>query len=68
MDCVRINCAHDDEAAWARMVDHVRRAEQAMGRKCHVLMDLAGPKIRTVRSNRVRPWSRSDPRGMRSAR
>ena len=32
MDCVRINCAHDDEAAWARMLDHVRRAEQAMGR------------------------------------
>jgi pyruvate kinase len=47
MDCVRINCAHDDEAAWALMLDHVRRAEQAMGRKCHVLMDLAGPKIRT---------------------
>ena len=47
MDCVRINCAHDDEAAWARMLDHVRRAEQASGRKCRVLMDLAGPKLRT---------------------
>jgi pyruvate kinase len=47
MDCVRINCAHDDEAAWARMLGHVRRAEQTMGRECRVLMDLAGPKIRT---------------------
>ena len=47
MDCVRINCAHDDEPAWARMLDHVRRAEQKMDRKCRVLMDLAGPKIRT---------------------
>ena len=47
MDCMRINCAHDDEAAWARMIDHLRRAELATGRKCRVLMDLAGPKLRT---------------------
>lgn len=47
MDCVRINCAHDDKVAWARMLDHVRRAEQATGRTCRILMDLAGPKIRT---------------------
>ena len=47
MDCMRINCAHDDEAAWGRMIEHLRRAEQATGRKCRVLMDLAGPKLRT---------------------
>lgn len=47
MDCARINCAHDDETAWARMVDHVRRAGHATGRTCRILMDLAGPKIRT---------------------
>jgi pyruvate kinase len=47
MDCMRINCAHDDEAAWGRMLEHLRRAEQATGRKCRVLMDLAGPKLRT---------------------
>ncbi len=47
MDAARINCAHDDEAAWARMVDHVRRAGRALRRSCRVEMDLAGPKIRT---------------------
>jgi pyruvate kinase len=47
MDCMRINCAHDDEARWARMIAHLRRAEEATGRRCRVLMDLAGPKLRT---------------------
>jgi pyruvate kinase len=47
MDCMRINCAHDDAAAWGRMFEHLRRAEHATGRKCRVLMDLAGPKVRT---------------------
>ena len=47
MDCMRVNCAHDDEVAWGRMIEHLRRAEQTTGRKCHVLMDLAGPKLRT---------------------
>ena len=47
MDCVRINCAHDSPDAWARMIANLRRAEQAVGRKCRVLMDLAGPKLRT---------------------
>ena len=47
MDCMRINCAHDDDGAWARMIEHLRRAELATGRACRVLMDLAGPKLRT---------------------
>jgi pyruvate kinase len=47
MDCMRINCAHDDAAAWARMIEHLRRAERALGRPCRVAMDLAGPKLRT---------------------
>jgi pyruvate kinase len=47
IDCVRINCAHDDEGAWARMLEHLRRAERATHRSCRVLMDLAGPKLRT---------------------
>ena len=29
------------------MVAHVRRAERALGRRCRIEMDLAGPKIRT---------------------
>lgn len=47
MNCMRINCAHDSPAEWQRMIDHVRRAEQALGRSCRVVMDLAGPKLRT---------------------
>jgi pyruvate kinase len=47
MDCMRINCAHDDATAWSRMIDNLRRAERALGRSCRVVMDLAGPKLRT---------------------
>jgi len=47
MDCMRINCAHDDAATWARMIEHLRRAEESLGRSCRVVMDLAGPKLRT---------------------
>jgi pyruvate kinase len=47
MDCMRINCAHDDTHAWASMIEHLRRANQALGRKCQVAMDLGGPKLRT---------------------
>lgn len=47
MDCMRINCAHDDAGAWLRMIEHLRRAELALGKSCRVVMDLAGPKLRT---------------------
>ena len=47
MDCMRINCAHDDQDAWARMVDNLRRARSALRADCGVLMDLGGPKLRT---------------------
>ena len=47
MDCMRINCAHDDRDAWTRMIDHLRRASEALNRPCQVAMDLAGPKLRT---------------------
>lgn len=47
MDCMRINCAHDDADAWAKMVAHLRRAEAELGKRCRILMDLAGPKLRT---------------------
>src|SRR5262249_49808791 len=47
MNCMRINCAHDDAPAWSAMLEHLHRAERATGRCCRVLMDLAGPKIRT---------------------
>ncbi|MBP1846666.1 pyruvate kinase [Rhizobium petrolearium] len=47
MDVARINCAHDDERAWAEMARHVRAASAALDRRLTVLMDIAGPKIRT---------------------
>lgn len=47
MDCMRINCAHDDAGTWLRMIEHLRRAERALDRSCRIVMDLAGPKLRT---------------------
>lgn len=52
MDCVRINCAHDTREVWGAMLQNLRRAEHELGRTdpVQVLMDLAGPKVRTRRS------------------
>ncbi|MFC3059889.1 pyruvate kinase [Paenirhodobacter populi] len=46
-EAVRINCAHDDEAAWEKMIAHVEAAAEATGQRMKIFMDLAGPKIRT---------------------
>jgi len=43
MDCVRINCAHDDEHVWKQIIDRVRVNDN----DCKVMMDLGGPKLRT---------------------
>jgi pyruvate kinase len=53
VECVRINCAHDSQAVWEAMIANVRRAEQATGRaeRVRVLMDLGGPKVRTILPN-----------------
>ena len=47
MNLIRINCAHDDASVWRDMIANLRRAEQATGCQCLILMDLAGPKLRT---------------------
>lgn len=47
MDCMRINCAHDDRSAWRAMIQHLHKARSALKVDCTVLMDLAGPKLRT---------------------
>lgn len=54
MDIARINCAHDSSPEWAMIIDAIRHAEerltrkgQGVGRRCRILMDLAGPKVRT---------------------
>ncbi len=46
MDCLRINCSHDDSSTWSRTIEHLRDAERATGRSCRILMDLGGPKLR----------------------
>jgi pyruvate kinase len=47
MDVMRVNCAHDSEREWESMITHMHRANQESGKLCRVLMDLAGPKLRT---------------------
>ncbi|HWP43927.1 MAG TPA: pyruvate kinase, partial [Blastocatellia bacterium] len=47
MDLMRINCAYDDADSRARMISNLRRASKKTGKDCRVLMDLAGPKLRT---------------------
>jgi pyruvate kinase len=47
MNGMRINCAHDDEVAWSGMIANLRQAETTLGKTCKVVMDLAGPKLRT---------------------
>ena len=50
----RINCAHDTPKDWKMLIDSIRNAEerlvqrgQGIDRRCRIVMDLAGPKIRT---------------------
>ena len=42
---VRINCAHDNPDVWARMIENTHAA--AGTGRVRVLMDIAGPKVRT---------------------
>jgi pyruvate kinase len=47
MDCMRINCAHDNPELWLGMIRNLHRASREIGRDCRILMDLPGPKLRT---------------------
>jgi len=47
MDCMRINCAHDDPETWLAMIHNLQRAREETGCHCRIEMDLAGPKLRT---------------------
>ncbi len=47
MNCARLNCAHDDKTVWAKMVRQIKKAEKELGRRCMILFDLMGPKLRT---------------------
>lgn len=54
VECVRINCAHDDPETWLGMLNSLRRAELELDseQRTRVLMDLAGPKVRTLRPHK----------------
>jgi pyruvate kinase len=70
MDIARINCAHDSRKEWKMLIDAIRHAEerlvqrrQGIGRRCKIIMDLAGPKIRTgPMETEVRPLKISVPK------
>ena len=47
MDCMRINCAHDNPEAWLGMIRNLQKAREETGYNCRILMDVAGPKLRT---------------------
>jgi pyruvate kinase len=64
MDIARINCAHDDAAAWKRMVAHVHAAGDSIGRRIGVMMDIAGPKIRIEAVDRHKKAERIEKGGL----
>jgi Pyruvate kinase len=45
-DCLRINCAHDDQEIWTSMIANGRRAATELGHEIRIDMDLAGQKPR----------------------
>jgi len=59
MDVMRVNCTHDAELEWERMIAFMRRANQESGKHCKTLLDLGGPKLRTCsihNGNHVVRW------------
>ncbi len=48
-DVMRINCGHGDPAVWQRMIANIRAAANV--RPMRILMDIAGPKVRTLAVN-----------------
>jgi pyruvate kinase len=47
MNVARVNCAHDGPETWSKMIHKVRYFSQLLETPCRVMMDLAGPKLRT---------------------
>ncbi len=45
-DVMRINCGHGDPEIWQRMITNIRAASTV--RPMRILMDIAGPKVRTL--------------------
>jgi len=47
MNCARINCAHDGQEIWKKIIQQIKLARRKTGLPCKILMDLGGPKLRT---------------------
>ena len=47
MNCARINCAHDTPEIWDTIIENIQTAAKSMEKECSIVMDIAGPKIRT---------------------
>ncbi|KAL1552761.1 pyruvate kinase [Salvia divinorum] len=45
----RINCAHGNTELWSKIITTVKRCSHLLEKPCQILMDLAGPKLRTGR-------------------
>ncbi|KAK4493403.1 hypothetical protein RD792_017696 [Penstemon davidsonii] len=43
----RINCAHGNPQIWSEIITRVKKNSQLLEKPCRILMDLAGPKLRT---------------------
>jgi len=46
--CVRVNTAHESAKEWIAAIQTIRDAAQSLGREVRVLIDLEGPKLRTL--------------------
>ncbi|KAK2983669.1 hypothetical protein RJ640_023203 [Escallonia rubra] len=44
---MRINCAHGNQNVWSEIIRRIRSSSHMLEKPCRVLMDLAGPKLRT---------------------
>lgn len=47
MNVARINAAHDNEKTWKAMIDNIHELAEELDKKVKILIDIAGPKIRT---------------------
>lgn len=47
MNVARINCAHNTPDDWLKMIKNIKHVGEELGKDVRVLMDIAGPKIRT---------------------
>jgi pyruvate kinase len=47
MNVARINCAHNTPKEWEKMIDNIHKVSKELDKEVRILMDIAGPKIRT---------------------